>query len=256
MPGLEDNRRTWTVYDWKGDGGEEWSSAWGGSQMLWRVTLFPRLAPFLPAGNILEIAPGGGRVTAFLLQACERLDVVDIARSALDACRERFARHDHIHYHLGSGNALDFLPDASIDLAVSWDSLVHAESDIVDGYVLSLSNKLRPGGVAVLHHSNLAAHRLADGSSFAADMDRPENGWRAGSVRAESVRHACERAGLVCTGQEIFAWSRPPVTSDCLTVFARPLPGRSIEPGPVTTADMPAEMQAARRIASVYRPPT
>lgn len=256
MPTFDANRSTWTEYDWVHEGGEEWSSAWGGSRMLWSVTIFPRLCGFLPAKRVLEIAPGGGRVTAFLLNHCERIDLVDISRTALDACRRRFRWRRGIRYHLGDGKGLDCLGDATIDLAFSWDSLVHAEAEAIQGYVSALARKLRPGGVAVLHHSNLGACRLPDGR-YAEDMDRPERGWRAVTVSADLVRVWAEQAGLVCMGQEIFPWSRPNVESDCLSVLARTdAQARAPDAVPrIDHVDMPAEMARASRIASLYRRP-
>lgn len=47
------------------------------------------------------------------------------------------------------------MADDSIDLAFSFDSLVHAEQDVLAGYLSVFATKLKPGGTAVLHHSNL-----------------------------------------------------------------------------------------------------
>jgi len=77
----------------------------GRTAMLWHVTLLPRLRGFLPARTILEIAPGGGRITAHLVDWCERLHLVDIAPEALSACRERFRDRRGIAYHLGDGRS-------------------------------------------------------------------------------------------------------------------------------------------------------
>lgn len=49
-------------YDWK-DSGEEWSAPWGNSAAQWFGTILPRTSQCLPAGTILEIAPGFGRWT-------------------------------------------------------------------------------------------------------------------------------------------------------------------------------------------------
>src|SRR4030095_8370524 len=45
--------------------GEEWSSAWGGSEAQWLGAIFLRIRAFIPTDTILEIAPGFGRWTNF-----------------------------------------------------------------------------------------------------------------------------------------------------------------------------------------------
>jgi hypothetical protein len=51
------------------------------------------------------------------------------------------------------------IENGSIDFAFSFDSLVHAESDVMSSYAHELARVLKPGGVAFLHHSNLDAVR-------------------------------------------------------------------------------------------------
>jgi hypothetical protein len=55
------------------------------------------------------------------------------------------------------------LNSGSVDFAFSFDSLVHAEADVIQAYVEQLASILRPGGAAFIHHSNLGqyARRLA-----------------------------------------------------------------------------------------------
>src|SRR5262245_2252109 len=89
MPTVEQNRRIWNVRDWT-EGGEEWSSAWGDSSAQWQWTIFPRIAAFLPAGTILEIAPGYGRWTHYLKDYCDELIGVDLSRRCVRACQRRF----------------------------------------------------------------------------------------------------------------------------------------------------------------------
>jgi hypothetical protein len=45
------------------------------------------------------------------------------------------------------------IADGSIDLAFSFDSLVHAEADVLSFYLAQLATKLRSDGVAFIHHS-------------------------------------------------------------------------------------------------------
>ena len=71
MPDIAWNKATWDgTYDWSRKG-EEWSDAWGGSAALWYGAILPRIAVFLPAGAVLEIGPGFGRWTRFLLAQCQ-----------------------------------------------------------------------------------------------------------------------------------------------------------------------------------------
>ena len=71
MPDVNWNLIAWDGYDWS-DRGEGFSEPWGGSEAQWFGSLYPRLHRFLPAKNILEIGPGVGRWTKFLLPLCER----------------------------------------------------------------------------------------------------------------------------------------------------------------------------------------
>ena len=65
MPSIDWNRRKWDVnYHWNADG-DMWSRGYGGPAMQWRLSLLPRILPFVPAGSILEIAPGFGRWQVF-----------------------------------------------------------------------------------------------------------------------------------------------------------------------------------------------
>ncbi|MBW8801357.1 MAG: hypothetical protein JF597_49775, partial [Streptomyces sp.] len=49
-------------WDWSTQG-DEWSTWWGGTPALWHGALLPRVHQWLPAGRVLEIAPGFGRWT-------------------------------------------------------------------------------------------------------------------------------------------------------------------------------------------------
>ena len=60
---VDENQSFWAGYDWS-RAGEEWSEGWGGSHAQWYGVVLPRIARFLPASSILEIAPGHGRWTA------------------------------------------------------------------------------------------------------------------------------------------------------------------------------------------------
>jgi SAM-dependent methyltransferase len=214
MPALNQNLSVWDqTYDWSRRG-DEWSDAWGGVSYHWWTTLFPRLQGYVPAGRVLEIAPGFGRWTHFLRDLCSDLIIVDIAESAIAHCRERFAADRHISAHVNDGTSLPMAEDGSIDLVFSFDSLVHAESDVMAGYLGELARILATDGVAFLHHSNMGA--------YARGTYDPNNiHWRATSVSATEIERLAEAVGLSCVSQETIAWGNDSLLNDCLSVITR-----------------------------------
>src|SRR5437879_6478092 len=155
MPTVEQNLRQWDAnYEWA-KRGEEWSASWGGAEAQWFGAILPRIHAFVPATIILELAPGFGRWTNYLKDYCDHLIVVDLAETCIHACRERFAASSHITYHVNDGTSLSMIPDGSLDFVFSFDSLVHAEADVIAAYIRQLAKKLAPNGVGFLHHSNI-----------------------------------------------------------------------------------------------------
>jgi SAM-dependent methyltransferase len=201
------------VYAWPQQG-DEWSAAWGGVSHQWWVTLFPRLQGYVPARRILEIAPGYGRWTHYLKELCAELVIVDIAETAIAHCRERFAGDKHIQAHVNDGTSLAMVADDSVDLVFSFDSLVHAEQDVMYGYLSEITRKLTADGVAFLHHSNMGA--------YAAGTYDPNNiHWRAPTVSAGLVEAIAGHVGLSCVSQETIAWGNADVLNDCISVITR-----------------------------------
>lgn len=93
--------------DWK-DGGEEWSKPWGNSAAQWAGVIFPRIRDYLPAGTILEIAPGFGRWTHYLKDHCDNLWLVEKADQCFEACCRRFGNEPRIKiYHNDGALAVD-----------------------------------------------------------------------------------------------------------------------------------------------------
>lgn len=217
MPTVDQNRNRWDIdYSWP-ENGDEWSKDWGGAEAQWFDMLLPRIHPFLPTGTILEIAPGRGRWTDFLKDYCSELVIVDLGAQCIEACKRRFAACSHIAYHVNDGRSLDMLPDRSIDFAFSFDSLVHAEADVIESYLNHLARKLKPNGGGFIHHSHIGAYRRAFSvmnnvpHHLRSRLERygllPHDHWRAHSMTAERFEQLCARAGLVCIGQELINWN-------------------------------------------------
>jgi SAM-dependent methyltransferase len=246
MPSVDENRRNWSTYAWP-DGGEEWSRGWGGTAWLWHGTIAPRIAGFLPAGHLLEIAPGYGRITRFLVPLCDRITLVDLVPECIERCRERFRGVPGVSCVVTDGRSLPGVETGSIDFGFSWDSLVHAEMDVMQAYLRELARVLRPGGSAFLHHSNLGEYADARGH---VPLDNPH--WRSTSVSASLVRRAAAAAGLGVLAQELLPWGGE-VFNDCLSLVAR-APGPAA-PVLIRNADFGREVGNLRRIAGMYRRP-
>lgn len=217
MPSIGENLRTWSTYDWR-QGGDEWSSSWGGPRMQWWGTVFPRIQAFVPGRTIVEIAPGHGRFTQFLLGECRELIGVDITAACVDACQRRFATA-HARFFVGDGRSLFAVADASVDFAFSFDSLVHVDPESIRGYCGELRRVLAPTGAAFLHHSNLGAYAAT------VDLGQPTQNphWRDTAMSADHMVEFCREAGLSCVAQELLTWgSGSELLSDCFSVLTRP----------------------------------
>jgi ubiquinone/menaquinone biosynthesis C-methylase UbiE len=201
MPDTAQNIEKWNSFEWR-QGGDEWSEWWGGPKAQWRATVYPRIRAFLPAKTLVEIAPGYGRWTQFLRDHCEKLIGVDISEECVRGSRERCRGDDRLRFHVTDGKTLVGVADRSADFVFSFDSLVHVEQDVMAAYLAEIARVLTPGGVAVLHHSNMAAY--AD--QLAVGEETPH--WRGRTVSAATVVAAADQVGLHCFRQELITWGR------------------------------------------------
>jgi len=247
MGTVEENREYWSSsYAWPGSG-DEWSAAWGGTEYLWYGTIFPRVSSFVPTGTILEIAPGYGRCTRYLKDLCDKLIVVDLAENCIRTCKRRFTSSSHIQYVVNDGKSLDMIEDESIDFVFSWDSLVHAESDVLLSYLEHLAIKLRPESWGFIHHSNIGSFLDVETGKLAI----ANRHWRAESMTADLFGEFCRKAGLVCISQELVNWGCTDLT-DCLSLFTRNETGDSSPAGRVENPSFMEEAANLRRVSELY----
>ena len=229
MPTIKENRAWGDPQVWKNSGdGDSWSDPWGTVDNQWAWTIFPRIRRYLPTGRILEIAPGFGRWTNYLKDLCKELVVVDLNELCIERCKERFSSSKNIAYYVNDGKTLDMIPDNSIDCAFSFDSLVHAEADVIEAYLTQLSKKLKPNGVGWFHHSNLGSYKL-----FSRINRLPEPFqwviskilgfnpfWRSWNMTAEKFQQLVEKASMRTISQETVNWKNENYfLIDCISVF-------------------------------------
>lgn len=145
-----DNRRRWSGYDWSG-GGEEWNAS-----PEWKQALIEDvMARWVPAdAAVLEIGPGAGRWSQALAARASRLLLVDVSERPLGLCRDLFHGDARVRLILSSGSDLPGVEDGSIDAVWSFDVFVHVAPRDQAAYLEEISRVLRPGGVAIVHHSD------------------------------------------------------------------------------------------------------
>jgi ubiquinone/menaquinone biosynthesis C-methylase UbiE len=129
--------------------GDEW-----GSGHLERYALYVK--PYLPPeATVLEIGPGGGRLTELLLKDCRELIALEVSSEMLSRLLRRFHKEPKLRPVKGTGLDLVPLPDRSIDCVVSYDVFVHLEPEDIYAYLIDIRRVLREGGRGILHFSNV-----------------------------------------------------------------------------------------------------
>jgi SAM-dependent methyltransferase len=225
---IKKNLSTWNKEDWSGlNEGETWSRPWGNSENQWFGSLFFRTHLFLPSRTILEIAPGHGRWTQYLKRYCSHLYVVDLSSNCIDKCKYRFRDDANISFFVNDGKSLAMIPNGEIDFIFSFDSLVHADIDVIEGYICQFYKKLSSHGVAFIHHSNIAEYMKKGLSFIPRELLKKENfnrAWRSETVDASTVRILAIKYGLSVISQEKFNWNGigifdKSIYHDCITVI-------------------------------------
>lgn len=154
---IENNRRMWNNWDWS-QGGEEWTQVAkrykGIEPEEWKNSLLNEMMYRYIENNsvILEIGPGAGRWTAYLIKLAKKLVLVDISTKCLNMCKEKFKEYSNIDYHLVE-NRLNSINNSTIDYIWSYDVFVHINPSDVQKYLEDFQRILKPGGLAIIHHS-------------------------------------------------------------------------------------------------------
>jgi len=231
MPSIQWNRQRWgKEHRWPAHG-DEWSYSFGSATVHWHAFILPRIRRFLPDARavnprIVEIAPGHGRWTQFLLPHCKTLAAYDVTEECILYCKHRFSAEvagGRAEFHLNDGLSLSE-NDASVDLVFSFDSLVHVERDVIQNYLRHLSRCLKPGAFAFLQHSNLAAYPHLQNYRNAGPYNARGVTVSASTMQAD----ACE-FGLTTLVQEGLNHETQYVNNeliDCISLLQKPLDGR------------------------------
>lgn len=100
----------------------------------------------------LEIGPGGGRWTRYLL-GFKRLYVVDYHAELLNKLRRQCSR-PNMQFIVNHGTDFPGVHANSVDYIVSIACFVHLETHLIESYLRNMHSILRPGGNVVLTYSD------------------------------------------------------------------------------------------------------
>lgn len=146
--GLKAARREWVH-------GHVYGMEWGDPDVL------PPLAhvrqqfvdPYVQKGGVaIEIGPGGGRWTQYLLRM-ERVYAVDYHRELLDELQKTFRRPNIVPV---ANNGTDFpdVPAACADYVFSFGVFVHLDPPIIESYLANLRAVVKPTANLVIQYSD------------------------------------------------------------------------------------------------------
>ncbi|MBY0563502.1 MAG: class I SAM-dependent methyltransferase [Hyphomonadaceae bacterium] len=102
---------------------------------------------------LLEIGPGGGRWTRYLIDNCKTLYAVDYHRELLDVLHENF-NHPHIVDIVNSGCDFPGVPAKEVDFLFTFGVFVHLDLDIIEQYLENMRAILKPDARVFIQYSD------------------------------------------------------------------------------------------------------
>jgi phospholipid N-methyltransferase len=111
------------------------------------------VCPYISRSQIaLEVGPGGGRWTKYLL-GFKELYVVDYHSELLQELRRNYDTPNMVFI---KNNGTDFpgVNDKTIDYLFSFGVFVHLDTEIIDGYLSHIGRVIKPGANVVIQYSD------------------------------------------------------------------------------------------------------
>jgi ubiquinone/menaquinone biosynthesis C-methylase UbiE len=123
------------------------------------------ILPYVKPDHVaLEIGPGGGRWTKYLL-GFRKLYLVDYHAELLRELRGRF-NQPNMHFIVNNGTDFPGVPEQSVDYVISVACFVHLEPHLIAAYLKNIAGILKPGGNAFLTYSDKTKVGAQMNSSF------------------------------------------------------------------------------------------
>ncbi|HEY5705001.1 MAG TPA: class I SAM-dependent methyltransferase [Terrimicrobiaceae bacterium] len=236
MATLEENR-FWDKYDWP-RGGDEWTDQadfCGMAYPLWKRDIVDAfIVPSITEDStVLELAMGHGRWTPFLAERARRYIGVDFSPSSVNFCRKHFAHLANVTFFCTDGRTLSPIASNSVQFVWSFDSFVHIEPDVTEGYMAEIARVLSPGGQCTIHHPGTPSR------------EQRVNGGRSALSRS-LFAHMANTNGLRILSQRD-SWgprnrSNTKLFADCISTIEKPIeaPIRDVpHPEPIVSLTKP-----------------
>lgn len=135
--------------------GDIYGLEWGDPEIVEPLT-FIRDRYVLPyvnkERNAMEIGPGGGRWTRYLL-GFKKLYVVDYYAELLNELK-RHLRKSTIEFIKNNGTDFPGIGKGTIDYLFSFGTFVHLDSAIIEAYLVNMKPILKAGANVVIHYSD------------------------------------------------------------------------------------------------------
>ncbi len=161
-------KRAWTVLRGKDD---VYGLEWGDPENIppLKYVRDHYLMPWLSADTtVVEIGPGGGRWTRYMLEV-RRLIVVDYHQELLQELKSNF-NSSKLVYVCNNGDDFPGIEEKSVDLVFSFGVFVHLDLEIVEAYLKHIKPLLKPGANVVIQYAD-KTKPLARANSGFADND-------------------------------------------------------------------------------------
>jgi len=117
-----------------------------------------------PDATILEIGPGGGRWTRYLVGAGKIIcvDINEVFRAELS----EICKSTDFQFYKTRGYELGGIAAESVDFVFSFGTFVHIEPKGIEQYLHEIKRVLKPGGISVIQYADKDKPRAARNRDF------------------------------------------------------------------------------------------
>lgn len=131
--------------------GKQWGDPENSPSLVYFKNRF--LLPYISKDKtVVEIGPGGGRWTQYMLEA-EKIYAVEFYEELLREFKTNFNTSKVVAIQ-NHGDDFPGIPSHSVDFIFAFGVFVHLDIDVIDAYLRNMKSLLRAGANVVLHYSD------------------------------------------------------------------------------------------------------